>query len=137
MVGIGTIPIIDYCKIFNYNCKFLHQQFSIHTVWDLEEFQKKLSDRLADINTRICHENKAPQLIPGYGSVSPSNMYWHQYVEKTYYCGSGINKRLCKRIPDSATVDGCHASLGVSTKWYEGLHKCYMANINKIENLSH
>ena len=133
LVGIATIPIIDYCKIFRYNVEFLHQESSINTIWELEAYQQQLSDKLADVNTRIVQENKLPQHIPGIGDISPCNLFWHQNIEKTYYCGKGANKKTCKRIPDSATIDGCHASASVSNKWYEGLHNCYMTNIGRIE----
>lgn len=100
---------------------------------DLSNFQASLSERLAEINTQIVQENKTPQLVPGCGFVVPSNMYWHQYIEKTYYCGKGKSKKLCKRILDNATTDGCHSSSPVSEKWFQGLHNGFMANINKLE----
>ena len=134
-MGISTIPIVDYFKNQLYNFREKGQIFSRNVPEDIDRYQTELSEKLAWINTQITADNRLPQYVAGAGVTIPVQVYLHQNVEKQYYVGKGENKKLCKRIPDGALVDGVHGTLKVVDKWFQGIHNSFLYNISRIEKL--
>ena len=94
----------------------------------MKEHQSFLSSALAEANHRIVIENKHQQYLPGLGIICPTQLYWHQNIEK-----QAVTKgKVKKRIPATALLDGVHASKEITKNWHWALHLNYQKQLDRI-----
>jgi hypothetical protein len=126
IVCFATIPTIKFKKVVSYNIEHGKLSASKFSLEELGAMQDILDSRIKEVNEFILEENKAEQIIVSLGPFRPSNLFLHQNVTKLVVRKKG-NKRLRSfRINESALIDGIHANIDISHKWYEALHSSYL-----------
>jgi hypothetical protein len=133
LVAIATIPIIDFERATQFYITSGRLKNRKYDTEETKAHQLQISETLKSVNHRITIENKLVQYIPGIGGIFASQLYFHQFVEKTTVTkkpSGRIIKRV--RIPPKALTDGVHLPEEKILKWWELIHTNFLKMIQKL-----
>lgn len=133
-VAFATIPPINFTIAQQYYLKRGWLRNPKYTNDTLSKFQSELSSILANVNRELCRENISPQYIPGWGSSSGSQSFWHQEVEKVAHRKRSGKLVKVKRIPLCALPDGVHAEDSIVNGWFSRTHQNFKKDLIKIKS---
>jgi hypothetical protein len=119
LVSFATIPPVSFKNAHSFNVSMGKNWSSIRSDEMRARDQLTLFEKLQHINNTLIQENSKPQQISNLGECRPSQLLWHQQVLR-----EAKKKKTGKtvlRIPNTALVDGVHASPVVSKRWADTL----------------
>jgi hypothetical protein len=133
LVSLCTIPPVDFeaCHKFYIQRGWLKK--SILTESSRKAQQEELKSILTHTNHLISVENKKEQLVKGAGFVTPSQLYFHQEIERTFTKRKKDGtKKTTKHIRQDTLVDGIHPTRYVAGKWFELVHINFFKEVHKL-----
>jgi hypothetical protein len=133
LVSLCTIPPIHFQAATQFYLQKRWLRESRLTDENRKEEQEELRKTLTHINHLITEENKKEQDIKDAGMVTPSQLYMHQDIERTFTKKKKDGSRkTTKHIRLDTLVDGIHPTKHVSDNWFELTHHNFFKEIHKI-----